>query len=348
MKEVFARRRLAFLQRCSKYLRYVLNDHFVLVLMVFLGFVSLQYRQLLSEFPKNSWPVLFLLVTISLLLLFSGQVATYLEEADQTFLLAKEGSMATIVRAAGLRTFAVWGSVQAVVQLILLPLYLAFGLPVWGFAIVLCLLLAGKYLLIQRQLSSFYQQRVFDWSGSIQLEQKRKQGILRFFALFTSVKGVTTAVKRRSYLDWLLGSVENSQGRTWFYLYFRAFLRAGDYLGLTMRLTGLAVLVLFTIEEDWLAVGLVLVFHYLLLFQLLGLYNHYDYQYLVQLYPLENGVNLAGFRRLVKGILYLVFTLNLLLAFLLIQEKSWLFLLLAVGLGLQEIYLPLKIKKLID
>ena len=40
MREVFAKRRLDFRNQCVKYLRYVLNDHFVLFLMVFLGFTA--------------------------------------------------------------------------------------------------------------------------------------------------------------------------------------------------------------------------------------------------------------------------------------------------------------------
>lgn len=65
MKAMFQQRRRDFLTKCSKYLRYVLNDHFVLVLMVFIGFLSLQYRQLLLNFPGK--------IPANLLAAFSGQ-----------------------------------------------------------------------------------------------------------------------------------------------------------------------------------------------------------------------------------------------------------------------------------
>ncbi|MFX3653770.1 ABC transporter permease, partial [Streptococcus suis] len=83
MKELFQQRLLDFLNRCSKYLRYVLNDHFVLVLMVVLGFLSLQYRQLLLSFPENPLQIVVVVIAISLLVLVSGRLATSLEEADQ-------------------------------------------------------------------------------------------------------------------------------------------------------------------------------------------------------------------------------------------------------------------------
>ena len=61
MKRIFHERRQVFLARCLKYSRYVLNDHFVLVLLVLLGFLSLQYRQLLENVPQPVWPVYLLL-----------------------------------------------------------------------------------------------------------------------------------------------------------------------------------------------------------------------------------------------------------------------------------------------
>ena len=40
------------------------------------------------------------------------------------------------------------------------------------------------------------------------MKQKRRQGVLKFFSLFTTVKGISASVKRRSYLDSLLGLVK--------------------------------------------------------------------------------------------------------------------------------------------
>lgn len=50
MKAMFQQRRRDFLTKCSKYLRYVLNDHFVLVLMVFIGFFKLAISAITTEF----------------------------------------------------------------------------------------------------------------------------------------------------------------------------------------------------------------------------------------------------------------------------------------------------------
>ena len=59
MKDLFLKRKQAFRKECLGYLRYVLNDHFVLFLLVLLGFLAYQYSQLLQHFPENHWPLFY-------------------------------------------------------------------------------------------------------------------------------------------------------------------------------------------------------------------------------------------------------------------------------------------------
>lgn len=54
--ELFKERSRRFTTRCAKYSRYVFNDHFILVLLFLLGFVLVQYSQLLRHFPKIHGP----------------------------------------------------------------------------------------------------------------------------------------------------------------------------------------------------------------------------------------------------------------------------------------------------
>lgn len=65
MKELFAKRKQDFRQQCLKYLRYVFNDHFVLFLLIFMGFLGVQYSQLLRHFPTNHLPIIASLVILS-------------------------------------------------------------------------------------------------------------------------------------------------------------------------------------------------------------------------------------------------------------------------------------------
>lgn len=89
MKDLFLKRKQAFRKECLCYLRYVLNDHFVLFLLVLLGFLAYQYSQLLQHFPENHWPIL-LFVGITSVYSYFGRIATYMEAPDKLFLLVGE------------------------------------------------------------------------------------------------------------------------------------------------------------------------------------------------------------------------------------------------------------------
>ena len=84
---------------------------------------------------------------------------------------------------------------------------------------------------------------------AIARENARKQMILRFFALFTTVKGITNSVKRRAYLDGFLGLLPKTHGNTWLHLYMRSFLRNGDLFSMTLRLLALSILAIVFIPQ---------------------------------------------------------------------------------------------------
>ena len=99
MKEVFQKRRHDFVNTCFKYLRYVFNDHFVLVLFILFGFLMVQYSQLLRHFPEQHvWIGLILILVIGALLSF-GSIATYLEAPDKLFYLPKETEIVACLQA---------------------------------------------------------------------------------------------------------------------------------------------------------------------------------------------------------------------------------------------------------
>ena len=64
--ELFKERSRRFTTRCAKYSRYVFNDHFILILLFLLGFVLVQYSQLLRHFPKNPWAIILGLLVLCL------------------------------------------------------------------------------------------------------------------------------------------------------------------------------------------------------------------------------------------------------------------------------------------
>ena len=76
------------------------------------------------------------------------------------------------------------------------------GLPIFG--VYLLVLGIAKYVIFRRKSSRFILANGLDWDFAIAQESKRKQFLLRFFALFTRVKGIQIVFKRRAYLDFIL------------------------------------------------------------------------------------------------------------------------------------------------
>lgn len=348
MKELFKKRRQVFLEQCFKYSRYVFNDHFVLFLLIFLAFLAMQYSQLLRNFPSNHLPVILVLVVLSIFVFPLGNIATYLEKADKHFLLTKEGDLLAWIRQASCSSFVLWGSLQNLFLLILYPVFLALGVPLWGFVAYLLLMLVAKFAVFQRKLARLLSSSRLNWDAAIQLESQRKQSILRFYALFTNVKGISNSVKRRAYLDGLLRFIPKKQEKTWTNLFLRSFLRNGELLGLSLRLFLLSLFFIIFLGNSLVASVLAILFNYLMIFQLTSLYQAYDYQYLTGLFPLESGLKKAGVQeviRLVAGVVLLVQTILSLIVF---SEKIWVLLLLLVSLFFVFGYLPFKLKRLVD
>lgn len=348
MKDLFLKRKQAFRKECVGYLRYVLNDHFVLFLLVLIGFLAYQYSQLLQHFPENHWPILLFLGIVSVLLLAWGGIATYMEGPDKLFLLVSEEEVKSHLKEQTVRSLVFWLFVQTLFLLLFVPLFLAMGYGFPVFLIYVVLLGAGKYLLFRQKASKFYTETGLNWDYVIAQESKRKQVLLRFFALFTQVKGVSNSVKRRAYLDFILRTVQKVPSKIWQNLYLRSYLRNGDLFALSLRLLFLSLLAVIFIEQAWIATAVVVLFNYLLLFQLLALYHAFDYQYLTQLFPLEKGEKEKGLKQIVLGVGNAVLLLELLVGAVIFQEKTALLALVGAGLFLQLFYLPYQLKRLVD
>ena len=345
MKDLFLKRKQAFRKECVGYLRYVLNDHFVLFLLVLIGFLAYQYSQLLQDFPENHWPILLFLGIVSALLLAWGGITTYMEGPDKLFLLVSEEEVKSHLKRQTVRSLVFWLLVQTLCLFLFAPLFLSmgYGLPV--FLIYVLLLGAGKYLVFRQKASKFFTENGIDWDYVIAQESKRKQVLLRFFALFTQVKGVSNSVKRRAYLDFILKTVQKIPGKIWQNLYLRSYLRNGDLFALSLRLLLLSLLAVIFIEQAWIATAVVVLFNYLLLFQLLALYHAFDYQYLTQLFPLDKGQKERELQAVVRGLTNFVLIVELVVGLVTFQEKQALLALLGAGLVLQVLYLPYQVKR---
>ena len=298
MSDLFTRRRLVFWQKSLRYLRYVFNDHFVLALLFLLGLVLYQYSQLLRHLPQNPWPIILASSLWLLAFIGMGQVATYLEPADRHYLLVQEEAVLDHIRQAQRRSWVLGAFLLLLANAFAWPLWLAMGVKIWQLVLLLVFSWLAKWGTLAWKCRHLYQKDLLFWDQAIAQEQKRQQAWLRFYALFTSVKGLRTSVKRRAFLDSGLALLPQKSLYLWDNLYARAFLRSQDYLGLTLRLSLLSILsLIFLRQQAWIALCLCLLFNYLLYFQLLALANHYNYYPLGFLYPQPQTAKYGRLRR---------------------------------------------------
>ena len=348
MKELMKKRQQTFRTQCVKYSRYVLNDHFVLFMLIFIGFLSVQYSQFLQELPKDPSLIRWSLLIGLLLLVPIGSISTYLEKPDALFLLVKEEEVKNYIKGQVRKSFVFWLLIQSVILLLFVPLLLATGVNALGITAYLFILGVAKGLVFSWKEARFYQDGNLNWTLAIARENARKQLILRFFALFTTVKGITNSVKRRAYLDGFLGLLPKTHGNTWLHLYMRSFLRNGDLFSMTLRLLLLSILAMVFIPQPLVVIALVALLNYLIIFQLLGLYSAFDYQPLTLLFPMKKGSKKAGLNKTIRLLMGIVTVIEGVIGLVFMSDKVLLLGLLAYTLALTLIYLPFKMARLVD
>ena len=203
------------------------------------------------------------------------------------------------------------------------------------------LVLVGiKAGLLAYQIWRFQNSGLLDWSGLIDLEEARKTGTLRLFSLFTNVKGLKSHSHRRKYLDFLLTKTK----RTYEYLFTRSFLRSGDYLGLTIRLLILSILSMIFVKNGIVAIVMVVVFNYLLIFQLLSLQTAFDYQLLTRIYPLKKAAKTAGLRMIIFRVMMFVTIVELVLSLIFVRPFFLTLVILLVNFLLTKFYVRFRLK----
>lgn len=83
---IFEARVRKYQKKSMKYIRYMLNDHFLIVLFFLFGFIMVQYSNWIQTIRVLEWPLLGLLAVLLASIPFFGGIATFLEPADAIFL----------------------------------------------------------------------------------------------------------------------------------------------------------------------------------------------------------------------------------------------------------------------
>lgn len=97
----------------------------------FAGFCLGSVQPVAPTFSKESMGHHSWLTCALSLTAFWGNIATYLEPADKHYLLVKEEEVLDHIKKATGCAFRFWVLIQTLIFILVVPLFLALGLPVW-------------------------------------------------------------------------------------------------------------------------------------------------------------------------------------------------------------------------
>jgi Predicted ABC-type exoprotein transport system, permease component len=194
-------------------------------------------------------------------------------------------------------------------------------------------------------------QAALDWEKMIATEQYRLYRLYRFFNLFTDVPEISAQVKRRKGLDWCLNKISYQKDNVYLYLYARRLIRGTEFSSLYLRLTVLGGVLLCFVADRWFALGIGGLFIYLIGFQLLPLYNQFQYVVTTQLYPITTKQKTRAMQQLLRILLavtFVVFSVIRLFFTHSLEDSLVIVGYLVITLIFLQWYVPYRLKKMAD
>ena len=186
--------------------------------------------------------------------------------------------------------------VRFLINLVILYLLFADSSP-----FILALLLIMAFLLIYFQKAT--SNKGIKWEYLIEQDEKRLASFYRFANMFAEVPKLKNRIKRRRFLDLLFRRVPYAKEKVFSHLYWRTYIRAGDYLGLTVRLTLISGIFTFFLSFGPGQVLISVLFVFLTGLQLMPLWNAYDNKLWINIYPVASSYREKSFKQIMASIL---------------------------------------------
>lgn len=131
LDELFRQRTSIHQKQLAKYMRYVLNDHFVIALIFLLGASGYTYSEYTRTLEAGAvFPRLVLTGILTIILSF-GSVATMLKPADSAFILPKENMFFSVIQRLTIRSFFVLSIPIGLVSAAAMPLLVGTGMMIF-------------------------------------------------------------------------------------------------------------------------------------------------------------------------------------------------------------------------
>ncbi|MBM7647607.1 ABC-2 type transport system permease protein [Bacillus ectoiniformans] len=401
IQELWKQRLDTYYNELRKYLKYMLNDHLLFVLVFGMG-AGLYYYSDWVKTLDPAFPAPLIMAAVLGAVLAWSPVYTFLKRADTVFLLPLEGKMKGYFQNAILTSFISQSYVLILLLAVFMPMYVQVkgggfqsfflwllilaGLKLWNLSVrflllklqerqshyidmgvrfalntlllyfivsgasdIFALIVAAVMMLYFVYFNKAVQHKSYKWETLVDLEEKRMAAFYRLANMFTDVPHLRGEVKRRQWMDALIGKMTFDQTHSFSYLLKRTFVRMNEYFGLFVRLTVIAGLIIYFSDQPILQVIIALLFIYLTGFQLMPMIRRHQTKIWLKLYPLPAEQKRAALLNLILQVLVIqavIFGIASAISHSLLQGVIVLGAGLLLALLFVKMYAPPRLKKL--
>ncbi|EIJ81955.1 ABC transporter, permease protein EscB [Bacillus methanolicus PB1] len=121
-EKLWKERAVRTIKELSRYLRYILNGHLVVVFLFLLGTAAYYYQEWLKTLTPD-FPAVFLMAAIIAIFLTYSPIYTFLLEADGIFLLPLENKLSRYFKRSIIASFIVQAYLLIIVLAVFMPMY---------------------------------------------------------------------------------------------------------------------------------------------------------------------------------------------------------------------------------
>ena len=334
MDKIFNRRRDLSFQRNFRYLSRAFNDQFIGFLFIAVALLGYEYLHNLNNIHGN-WMTILLVLFASVSFLFFGDLVTYLQNADQVFLIADLSDLKKYLKKSFFKSLILGILIQFFLNLLLMPILLKiFGLIIS--LIYLFFFLLTKTFLIALKYRKIVKDNRINWNYGINLELKRVNRINIFLNFFTDVKELKHDNRPTKIWNWLIKCLPSFNQSYHWILFTRYFFRSRQFMSTIILTTFFGMVLAFFLPSLSAATisGLFIVFA--LSYQMKPIFSHYSNHKMARVYQQDSKKKLADFQLLaIKVFAPIVLlllisllashkTVIVLISFLLIISFTWL------------------------
>lgn len=211
-------------------------------------------------------------------------------------------------------------------------LFVALSLP---FTVVILIIKGVLYIFYYRPLLF---KHPLKWLLLIEEESDRVARFYRFVQSFTDVPFRKAKLKRRKALSLFIDRFVWKRNNVFNVMFWKAFIRSGDYLGMYIRLLIVGSLVMYAFPSEWVRGAVFLLFLYMTSVQLKTIRTHYDVLLWPDLYPVSSNEKKKAFIPFMQILLF-VQTCLFAVVYLIVGESiGLLLLLLLLGIAYSAVY----------